>query len=189
MPSMDEEDDLRRFLIRGTGSQLADNKSLKDMLDDMEGSGFATGTDSLKVLSDVLDLIRTELTFQHQADAVLDQDNPISGQKYTVLDTTANVRIIHIGVRVQWTGQPTPLEIHITIDGRSITHTKANPVSNTWYEATIYPQDDTTSYRLDPAGDGRYRAFQYEGRAVKVEAETTGGTVTNLYARVIYAKR
>jgi len=33
------------------------------------------------------------------------------------------------------------------------------------------------------------RSFLLEGRSVKVEAETTGGTVSNLSATVKYAKK
>ena len=123
---------------------------------------------------------------QQQPDAVLDQPDPVSGTKYPVLNTTPNVRIIAVAVRCTWTVQPTPLEIHITIDGQSITHTETNPVSDDWHYAYISAPDPPSS---QPFGStvGR-EAFLYEGRTVKVEAEITGGTVSNLRARVKYAK-
>jgi len=163
--------------------------ALKAILDAMEGSGFATGTDSLKVLSDVLDLIRTELTFQHQADATLSQASPGSGTKYTVLDTTAKARIIVIAVKCIWTVQPTPLEVHVTIDGVSLTFTVSNPVSDTWYQAALDPTAGETSQVLTTTNFLPYRSFLLEGRSVKVEAEITGGTVSQLDARIKYAKR
>ena len=52
----------------------------------------------------------TSMTFQHQADAVLSQANPVSATLYTVLGTTANVRILTIDTNVTWAvTQPTPL--------------------------------------------------------------------------------
>ena len=127
---------------------------------------------------------------EDQDDATLSQANPTSGTKYTVLDTIANVRIISISVQCTWTVQPTPLEIHITIDGKTITHTFANPVTATDYVAFINPTKAATAQGLsatDPTDLG-LPAFLREGRSVKVEAEITGGTVSNLSSRVKYAK-
>ena len=124
--------------------------------------------------------------FEQQANAVLHQANPVSGTKYTVLETKRNVRIIFIGVSVTWTVQPSPLEIHLTVDGNTITFTQADPVSEGWYDAYfVYYADDLHqgfNYM------SQYRAFLLEGRSVKIEAETTGGTVQSLDARVKYAK-
>ena len=70
---------------------------------------------------------------KQQPDASLNQANPVSGTKYTVLDTIRNVRIIGIEVNVTWTVQPSPLEIHITIDGQTLRFFKTDPVSATAY--------------------------------------------------------
>lgn len=124
-----------------------------------------------------------------QADATLDQDNPVSGTKYTILDTTKNVRIVGIAVKCTWTVQPTPLEIHVTIDGQTWKWSQADPVSNTWYNPYISASVAELSQIFD-VGDVRqpYRAFLLEGRNVKVEAEITGGTVSNLSGRIKWAK-
>ena len=128
---------------------------------------------------------------KHQADAVLIQANPISGIKYTVLDTTKNVRIIGICAYITWaTTQPTPLKVHLTIDGQNIIFTKVDPVSAAPYQAvhgihiTVGNQvliDNT----IEPT-----RSILLEGRSVKVEAEITWGTTqpTPLVCRVKYAK-
>lgn len=125
--------------------------------------------------------------FQHQADATLSQANPVSGTKYTVLDTTKNVRIIAAFVQCTWTVQPTPLEIHVTIDGQSITHLVGNPASATDYE-TAMNLNSEAAQPLSAVGTRLNWGFDYEGRSVKVEVEITGGTVSNLAARVKYAK-
>jgi len=124
-----------------------------------------------------------------QDDATLTQA-PVSGTKYTVLDTTPNVRIISISVQCTWTVQPTPLEIHITIDGKTITHTFTNPVTATDYIAFIDPTKAATAQGLSATAalDLGLPPFLREGRSIKVEAEITGGTVSNLSARVKYAK-
>ena len=126
--------------------------------------------------------------FEHQADATLDQANPVSGTKYEVLSTTKRVRIKAIIVKVTWTVQPTPLEIHLTIDGISHTASFSDPESAKNYYVRFYPYDSQNSYGLDGTPYDHERAFMSEGRSVNVEAEITGGTVSNLSARVKYAK-
>lgn len=129
--------------------------------------------------------------FQTQNDAVLTQPNPASGTKYTILDTTKNVQIRSISVRVSWTVQPSPLEVWVTIDGQTIKHTFANPVTATYYLAEVLAEQLATAQGLidsatrDPS---KTRDFLYEGRSIKVQAEITGGTVSALDGRVKYAK-
>jgi len=126
---------------------------------------------------------------QLQADATLSQASPTSGNKYEVLATTTNVRIIGIMASVTWTVQPTPLEIHVTIDGQSYTYAQPNPVSATKYYPYNFPGDAETAQLMGVwTAEFGMRAFLLDGRSVKVEAETTGGTVSNLSARVKYAK-
>ena len=128
---------------------------------------------------------------EHQADAALDQSPPISGTKYVVLDTTRDVRIISIMVKCTWTVQPTPIELHVTIDGHALLFSFANPVSNIFYIGYINPNYGELLQFLVGANDANLPGrppFILEGRSVKIEAETTGGTVSNLVARVKYAK-
>jgi len=122
---------------------------------------------------------------EHQADATLSQANPTSGTKYTVLDTTKNVRLLSIEVACTWTVQPTPLEAHISIDGQSYTAPFTDPVSAVYYE---YALGGGAADVLTATAIQYNRAFLLEGRSVKVEVEITGGTVSNLTARVKYAK-
>jgi hypothetical protein len=125
------------------------------------------------------------------ADAVLNQATPVSGTKYTVLDTTRNCRIHSIVAKVTWTVQPTPLEIHLTIDGEAFVATQANPVTATDYALAQSVATDmlaavagvfTTAYNVDALP-----IYNYEGQSVKVEVETTGGTVDPLECRVKYS--
>jgi len=123
-----------------------------------------------------------------QADATLNQASPTSGTKYTVLDTVKNARILHIVVACTWTVQPTPLEIHVTIDGVAVSFSQTDPVSTSEYEAAYTSPFYDAQGMADAGTRGAYRAFLDEGRSVKVEVEITGGTVSNLSARVKYAK-
>ena len=125
---------------------------------------------------------------KQQPDAVLSQDNPVSGTKYTVLDTRRNVRIKNISVRCTWTEQPSPLEIHITIDGQTWNFAMTDPESDKTYYICLAGNQAPGSYYLDPTDRGLGQAFMFEGRSVKIEAEITGGTVSNLYARTKWAK-
>lgn len=126
-----------------------------------------------------------------QVDAVLSQASPVSGTKYTVLATTKNVRIRSIVAQVTWSGQPNPLEVHLTIDGIPFTVTQTNPVSATPYALA---QSVAADFLAAAAGVfvTVYSAvnvpIQYEGKSVKVEVETTGGTVSLLECRVKYAR-
>ena len=135
-------------------------------------------------------LPHTKPVFKHQPDAVLNQANPVSGQKYVVLDTTKNVRIIDMHIKCDWTIQPSPLELHLTIDGIPHIHTLADPPTDTWYVPYIRGSLPETDQGLtnDASVYAPIRAFIYEGRSIKIEAEITGGTVQNLSARVKWAK-
>jgi len=126
--------------------------------------------------------------FQQQADASLSQANPVSGTKYTVLATTKNVRIISIEVDVTWSGQPTPLEIHVTVDGVVFTFTVTDPASATAYFARFNEGAVATSQILETTQYSSWRSFLLEGRSVKVEAEITGGTVSSLDVLMRYVK-
>lgn len=130
--------------------------------------------------------------YAHQADATLSQANPVSGTKYEVLATTKNVRIITMSANIPWAvTQPTPLEVHVTIDGQIITFSKTNPVSAINYSAKIREDRAEGSQELDTlSAYGPFRAFLLEGRSVKVESEITWSVTqpTPLVCRVKYAK-
>jgi len=133
-----------------------------------------------------------EYAWKQQTDATKTQANPDSGQTYTVLDTNKRVRIISIEVKVTWTVQPTPLEIHVTIDGQTVTYTFTDPVTATSYIAFNIPNAAETAQGLKAraeANDLTAPPFLREGYSVKVEIETTGGTTSELYGRVKWAKK
>jgi len=123
---------------------------------------------------------------ERQADATLNQANPGDGTQYEVLPTTRNARIIGITVICTWTVQPTPLEIHVTIDGQTLTFAKTDPVSGTYYTIELNPERAENAGYLTGWAAGYY--ILMEGRSIRITAEITGGTVSNLSARVKYAR-
>lgn len=126
--------------------------------------------------------------FQHQAPATLNQNNPVSGTQYEILAATKNCRLIGFFAKVTWTVQPDPLEIHIVIDGETITLSKSNPVSATWYWLEFLDSGAGAGGLGSTTEALRSHAFILEGKSIQVLAETTGGTVSNLSGRVVYAK-
>lgn len=159
--------------------------ALKDILDAIEGSGFATATDSLKVLRDILDLIRTELTFELQEDATLAQAPPVQNTWYTILDTTLNVRIYGVDIKVEDDNET--LQVRITVDGQTKTGSKACTADTSYdvrfpYTGGVLIIDSTI--RMD------YSTFMIEGRSVKIEIRKTTATGTGtLRGRAQYGKR
>jgi len=133
---------------------------------------------------------------EHQADAYVDQAAPVSGTKYEwssdgtqtkKLGSLKNVRIIAVYVKVTWTVQPTPLEVHITVDGHALTFIKVDPVSATQYQPVLWANAAENAGFLEAEAAIR-EGFLLEGRSVKIECETTGGTVSHLDMRIKYAK-
>jgi len=182
---MDEEDDIRRFLVRGTGSQMGANESAKDLLDAIKTVVDAILADTGTTLEAKLDLIRTELTFQHQADATLSQASPTQNQWYTILDTTLNAFVYAIAVSVATTGET--LEVRLTIDGQTLTGSRAGS-AGTVYGITISPETGNLALDAYPLYVGFINQFQ--GRSVKVEVrKTTASGTGTLSGRVIYGKR
>lgn len=110
---------------------------------------------------------------------------PVSGTKYTILDVR-DVRVIGIAVAVGWTVQPTPLEVHADIDGRTWLFAITNPVSGTYYHCIFNAALAQLGQWLSTAAPS---PFFVDCSAIHAEGETTGGTVQNLYAKAIYAKK
>jgi len=138
--------------------------------------------------------------WQKQADALVNMSGgtpPATGVKYAwstdgsvanALGTQKNARIISIMTYVAWTVQPTPLEVHVTIDGILHTFFVANPVTITYYYDNAAAGNDEVNQVLGVNPYSYSRAFLEESRSVKVEAEITGGTVQTLFMRVKWAK-
>lgn len=151
----------------------------------------ASGTSTLDLVASEMDidLVSDPEVWQLQEDAVLNQADPVSGTKYGVgvLGTAQkNVRLIYICVKCVWTVQPDPLELHLTINGRSITMGRSAPDTDVWYYPTFSNSQEFVLNATDPAISRAF--FLDKSRSVKIEAEITGGTVSNLSARVKWAK-
>lgn len=130
--------------------------------------------------------------FQQQPNATISQANPVSATLYEVLATTANVRIINIGVYLTWAvTQPTPLEIIVTIDGVSFVFKKTNPATDTAYEPFLSVNTAENDQPMATASlYSAYRAFLLEGRSVRVQVRITWAVTqpTPLVCIVKYAK-
>jgi len=137
---------------------------------------------------------------KHQEDSLTVIATPVSGTKYVwragetgsgaELGEQKNVRIISINAVLSWaTTQPTPLEVHLTIDGQPITFGQTDPVSATNYVAVCRPRAAMASQIFSTA-DTSTSAFLCEGRIVKIEIEITWAVTqpTDLTLRVKWAR-
>lgn len=127
-----------------------------------------------------------------QADAVISQANPVSGTKYTVLPSTANVRLRSLSIKADWTVQPTPLESHITFDGIETTYAGANPATGDYFSPTT-DQDSgagapTSQVMVNQWTDRYIDIMPVESKSMSITGEITGGTVQLLYCRVKYLR-
>ena len=142
---------------------------------------------------------------RRQADSVTLIAAPVSGTKYVwragetgagaELGDQSNVRIISINAVLTWaTTQPTPLEVHITIDGQAIIHAKVNPVSADFHNAYVSRSTSQVTQSLETDLVASAAVFfpspLYEGRSFKVEVEITWAVTqpTNLIMRVKWAR-
>lgn len=121
------------------------------------------------------------------ADVTLVQANPVGGTLYEVLPVITYARIVTGYVEVTWTVQPTPIQIHLTLDGQTITHELGNPVSGTSYVIKRNVADQAANAQILETGYIDF-PYLYEATSARVQAETTGGTVQNLSSRVKYAR-
>lgn len=124
-------------------------------------------------------------SYERQADAVLDQANPVAGYQYEVLATTRNVRIYSITIQVTWTVQPSPLQVWITIDGQTYECFRIDPVTATPYQLHTF-RIDLNRNMIDVASGVTPSGFVLEGKSVRVQAETVAGTSSNMTCRVKY---
>ena len=135
-----------------------------------------------------------------QEDSVTIIAAPVSGTKYEWREGTtgagaslgdqSNVRIISIVAKLTWaTTQPDPLEIYVTMDGQTFTMSRATPVTDVIYAATIRPA--VTEWITAVAADHPLsRVGGYDCRSLKLEVEITWAITqpTNLTMRVKWAK-
>jgi len=129
-------------------------------------------------------------TFSFQAPVAKDQDDPVDGTEYTVLDTTKHVRIVSIYAKCTWTVQVTTLTVTVTVDGHEFTYSKGNPETATDYFANISEKTpDPSAGYLDATGQANERAFLIGGKNVKVTIKRDGGTCQNVYCLIKYDKK
>lgn len=160
-----------RDVVGRKDDTVAGNSSIA-LLKQIEGAGFATGTDSLKILSDMLDTIRTEITYQMRPFATLNQSNPVSEQYYTALDTTANVQLVTVCAQTTG-GTVSVLDVKVIVDGEAINFSLASPVSTTLYKAALYMHDAAGKLVETTDGINTDNGVLIEGRSVKVEVAVT----------------
>ena len=112
---------------------------------------------------------------EHKPGAYLNQSSPVQNTWYTVLDTTRNVRIIHIGYRVNTTGET--LEMRLTLDGNVFSNT-INATAGSWYYVAL-DSLSTTSLHINIASEMMpNRTFLAEARSAKLEIRKTTASGT-----------
>jgi len=190
VPIADSPDNILERDVVGNKNDTVAGTSIVSLLRQIEGTGFATGVDSLKVLSDMLDLIRTELTFQLQPDAVLTQVNPVQNTWYTILDTTLNAKIYFVRESIATTVED--IEVRFTVDGQVFACaggiTQIVDTGYYWFLANdgVYSYNSSNSVMLNNTGSQETMEF----RSVKVEIrKTTNAGAGTLTARLRYSKR
>lgn len=135
----------------------------------------------------LLQTVQTQLTFQLQAYALLDQANPVQNTYYTILDTTLNVRLHFIVIDVETANET--LQVRLTIDGQTLLGSLACTFATAYY---VYLDDTVagtalliSANQISPGYSGDIQA-----RSVKVEVrKTTAAGAGNLKGKVIFAKR
>lgn len=129
--------------------------------------------------------INTALAYEHQPDAVLAQASPAQNTWYTIIDTTANVKIYCINVMIATTAET--LNVRITIDGQTLQATMTGLTLGSYYNLYLQPIDGTLNWQTS---NNSLNFMYLEGRSVKVDArKTTANGTGTLNARVIWAKR
>lgn len=122
---------------------------------------------------------------QHQADISFIKSNPVQNTWYTVLNTTANVRLYAVMIRIAVTGEN--LDIRITIDGQTYALGSTAIAANIWnyiyHFLTSAQLMNSTTVTLPMT-----YTF-WEGRVVNIEIrKTTAAGTGNLLCNVIWAR-
>lgn len=129
-----------------------------------------------------------KIMFEYQPPAVLNQAAPVQNTWYTILDTTANVRVYHIHVNIE--DDDETLEIRLTIDGEVLTGSNACTHSVDYsigYHCSAITGTDFLEFDTVPTHFDKYRAFLCEGLSVKFEVrKTTAAGTGNLTGIVMY---
>ena len=123
---------------------------------------------------------------EHKPGAYLNQNSPVQNTWYTVLDTTRNVRIIHIGYRVNTTGET--LEMRLTLDGNVFSNT-INATAGSWYYVAL-DSLSTSSLHINLTSEMMpNRTFLAEARSAKLEIrKTTASGTGSIQVYVQYAQ-
>lgn len=125
---------------------------------------------------------------KQQPDIYKNISNPVSATRYTILDTTPNVRLLSVMCQVVWTVEPLFLRCYITIDGRESIYIMANPASATFHFPVRVAGNEEGDQLLSVTQYYRDAPYQFEGRRVKVEVEVFMGTSSNLTCRIKWAR-
>jgi len=186
VPVINSPDNIVMRDVVGNKNDTVVGNSAISLLRQIEGVGFATGVDSLKVLSDILDFIRTELTWKHQPAAIFNQVNPTQNQWYTVLNTTLNAKICSVRVEVAVANET--IAARLTVDGVVHDGSTAATAGTAYY--AVFSVDDDTMFISAGAASPVQNNLALECRNVKVEVrKTTNAGAGTLHSVVIYATR
>lgn len=141
-----------------------------------------------KGIQDVMPaLIDDNATFEHQEPAEY-SDVAVQNEWNTVLDTTANARILMIYVTMVTADED--IAIKVTIDGRTLEMTAETLTHDTDYVAVLTGEAEPAMFTFKDFTALPVPPLMLEGRSVKVEVrKTTANGANTLTCRVHYAKR
>lgn len=126
--------------------------------------------------------------FEYQAPATLNQAGPVQNTWYTILDTTAYVRVYDASINIEDTDET--LEIQFTVDGQTMPATPVACTHSTKYECYLETEPITRVARINLVAGAPARrkpSFIIEGHSVKIEVrKTTAAGAGNLTGIISY---
>lgn len=125
--------------------------------------------------------------YEYQAPITLNQANPISGTQYALLPTTTYVMLLVTSGVVTWTVQPSPLEMHMNLDGQTPSPARTNPVSTTVYHLKHFSMH-TNGLSIFLDATNLDSPLNMAAKSMGINLETTGGTVQNLSGQISYMR-
>ena len=123
-----------------------------------------------------------------QADATIDQANPVQNTWYTVLATTLNVELDQFSMQVADTGET--LAVEWTVDGIVLTMNQAATAGSQYMVHKGANQDTltiTASATAQYGASSRYAPLKCRSLKIRVRKTTAAG-VGNISARAMYHK-
>jgi len=121
----------------------------------------------------------------HQTDVTLNQANPDSGTRYTLLPETTNAIILSISGYITWTVQ-SKLYIYVTCDGIERLGYHNTPISDEVFFWQMI-SNSTSALLLNQAEAEKVGNLNLKSKSVEIKIRAYLGTASVLYGRCKYA--